>query len=84
MKDEDAFFEWVYKIKSIIKIEGIGTELYLYCKNKNISRIDLKEIISLFYRYNIDMKQLKIFLNAKNKDWFNNSEKYWYKKVFDN
>jgi hypothetical protein len=81
--DEDAFFEWINKIKSVTKYDGKLDELYLYIKNKNISNKDLRELIALFYRYNIDMKQLRIFLTKKNKEWFFDPPKgYWYKRVF--
>jgi hypothetical protein len=39
----------------------------------------LREILALFYRYNIDMKQLEIFLSDENKSWFfDNKESFWY------
>ena len=82
-KDEDAFFEWINKISVIEKYDGRLDELYLYINNKKISDQDLEELLALFYRYKIDMKQLAVFLNKKNKDWFfDNRQAYWHKKVF--
>lgn len=82
-KDEDAFFEWIEKIPSITKFDGRGDELYLYLDSTEISDEDLDEILALFYRYKIDMKQLKIFLSEHNKEWFfDNPIAYWHKKVF--
>ncbi len=81
--DEEKFFEWLQSIKAIIRVDGVGDKLYLYCKNKTISDEDLREIIALFYRYKVDMKQLAIFLNNKNKTWFLGSPRgYWHRKVF--
>lgn len=81
--DEDMFFEWIQKIPSIIKHDGLRDELYLYIKSKKISNDDLIELISLFYRYKINMKQLSVFLNKTNKKWFfDNKQAYWHKKVF--
>ena len=81
--DEDMFFEWIQKIPSIIKYDGLQDELYLYIKSKRINCNDLRELIALFYRYKIDMKQLSIFLNNANKGWFFDGKKaYWHKKVF--
>ncbi len=68
--DEAAFFEWIKKIKSIKKFDGIGDELYLYLESKKIPIGDLRELFGLFERYNIDLKQLKIFENESNKIWF--------------
>jgi hypothetical protein len=82
--DEDLFFDWIKKIPSIIHFKGIGTNLLLYFKSKRISARDLKELIALFRRYKIDMKELKIFLNKGNKEWFYEKSKKadWHKKVF--
>lgn len=81
--DEEKFFEWVQDIKSIARINGVGDELYLFLTSSDIADDDLREIIALFYRYKIDMKQLTIFLNAKNKEWFFGSPKgYWHRRVF--
>jgi hypothetical protein len=82
-KDEDMFFTWIKKIKCIEKFEGAGDELYLDLKSKVISDQNLRDLLALFYRYKIDMKQLKIFLNKRNEKWFyGNPKGYWHKKVF--
>lgn len=83
MIDEEMFFTWLYKISSIIKSDGVGDEFCIYFKNCLIPDKDLREIISLFYRYKVDMKQLQVFLNTKNKKWFFDSPKgYWHRRVF--
>ena len=82
-KDEEVFFEWIKRIKCINKISAAGDELYLHIKKNDISDDDLRDFIGLFYRYNIDMKQLQVFLNEKNKEWFYGSPKgFWHKRVF--
>ena len=81
--DEDMFFEWITKIPSIIQCDGVGDELYLYFVSKKISAVDLRQLLALFYRYKIDMKQLQIFLNKSNKHWFQDNKKaYWHRRVF--
>ena len=80
--DEAALFEWIKKIRSIEEISADGDELYLHIKSKNISRNDLLELIGLFSRYKINMKQLAIFLNKKNENWFYSDTSYWYKNIF--
>lgn len=74
-RDEHYFFEWIQSIRSIARYDGVGEELYLYCHNTLISDDDLRELLALFYRYKIEMKQLAIFLHEKNKDWFAGSPK---------
>lgn len=82
-KDEDAFFEWVKKIDCIHKFFGVGKTLYLEVIGNEITDENLDELLGLFYRYKIDMKQLKRFLSKENQDWFfDNKKAYWHKKVF--
>lgn len=81
--DEDLFFTWLKKIKCIKKIDGRLDELYLHISSHKISDNNLVELIALFYRYKVDMKQLQIFLNNKNKAWFfDNKRAYWHRRVF--
>ncbi len=82
--DENAFFEWIKKIPSIIRFDGIRDELYLYIKSKTIPNKDLDDLIALFHRYKVkNIKQLALFLNKKNQKWFyENKEMYWHKKIF--
>lgn len=82
-KDEDAFFEWIKKINCIEKMSAAGKELYLHISSNEISDQDLDDLIGLFYRYKVDMKQLARFLNDDNKSWFyDNKKAFWYKKTF--
>jgi hypothetical protein len=82
-KDEDTFFEWIKKIPSITHFEGARDELYLDMVSNIISDEDLKDLIALFYRYKIDMKQLCMFLNVNNKQWFyENKKTFWHNKIF--
>lgn len=82
-KDEDAFFEWIKKISCVGSFSGIKDELYLYISSTTLEDEDLNDLLALFYRYKIDMKQLKKFLNEHNKKWFyENKKAYWHKKVF--
>jgi len=83
LKDEDAFFEWIKKIKGIKNFEGAKDELYLDLVDEPLTDQDLEDLIGLFYRYNIDMKQLARFLTPENKSWFyDNKKAFWHKRVF--
>lgn len=82
-KDEEAFFEWIKKIGAIKDISAAGNELYLHIADIDLPDDDFRELIGLFYRYKVDMKQLKIFLNEKNREWLcGKPYGYWYKKIF--
>jgi hypothetical protein len=78
LNDEDAFFEWIKRIKCIEKFEGAREYLYLDLVNRELSYDDIKDLIALLYRYKIDMHQLAKFYNESNKNAFTP----WSKKIF--
>lgn len=82
--DENLFFEWLRRIPSMVEMEGWGDELHLFIKSNRIPGNDLRELIAIFYRYEIkDMTQLKVFLNKSNKNWFfDNPHAFWHERVF--
>lgn len=80
--DEGLFFAWIRQIQSVITFRGLGEELYLFFESSNIDDSDLIELLALFDRYKINMKQLSIFLNTENKEWFADKKTYWHRKVF--
>ncbi|MDQ8196394.1 hypothetical protein QEH59_18340 [Coraliomargarita sp. SDUM461004] len=81
--DELSFFEWIGKIPSIEKWEGVSDTIVLHVRSKKISNAGLRDILALFHRYKINMTELKQFMDEKNKDWFFENEKaYWHKNVF--
>lgn len=82
-KDEDAFFEWLKKIDCVDDFMGEGNELHLYIAADDLHDHDLRDLLAIFYRYNIDMKQLAQYLTPDNESWFKDPKKYWYAKVFD-
>lgn len=82
--DEYAFFKWIEVIRCIASFSQVNDELYLEIASLNLNDGDLTELLALFYRFKISMKQLAVFLNAENKEWFYEDKKaYWHKKVFD-
>lgn len=81
--DEDAFFEWIGKTDCIENFYGEGDRLYLELVSDDLYDHNIRDLLALFYRYSVDMKQLKRFLNKENKDWFfDNKKAYWHKQVF--
>ena len=69
-EDETLFFNWIKEIKCIEKFKGVGKALQLYIKSDAISNNDLLNLIGLFDRYKFNAKQLEVFKNEDNKEWF--------------
>lgn len=80
--DETAFFEWLARISCVEKFDGVGCDLFIRLR-RIPNKHDLQELLAFFYRYNIDMRQLRQFESARNKVWFNNRNSYWYQRVFE-
>ena len=80
--DEDAFFQWLKRIKCVTRWEGSGTELRLHVPSKRISNKCLRELISIFQRYRIPMRQLAKFENETNRAWLRNRNGFWYREMF--
>ncbi|AOT08746.1 hypothetical protein [Pseudoalteromonas luteoviolacea] len=80
--DETAFFNWLNSIESVVKVEGFGTELEVTVSSNNISDEELREFIAIFTRYDVELKQLRVFENSNNAEWFTqNKIAFWYKDL---
>lgn len=80
--DESAFFDWLKKISCVKKSEGRGSTLYILIDRMSVDEDALRELLALFHRYDIDMRQLVTFDCTEFSTWFHNKQAYWYKKVF--
>jgi hypothetical protein len=76
--DEDSFFAWLNKLISVKEIYGDGKDIVFSLENNDISDHDFHEMIAVFRRYNVDMRQLRILVNKKNQDWV----KSWEPSIF--
>ena len=81
--DEAMFFDALKKMSAVRKIEGRGWDLNLSVPSR-LSEKALRDLLALFFRYRIDMRQLAPFLTEKNRAWFHSPETYWFKRVFRN
>jgi hypothetical protein len=81
--DEDAFFGWLDKLKCVSKYDGKGDVLYIHIHTHAVDESALRELLAVFHRYNIDMKQLTIFDRKEFALWFRSEKSYWFRSVFD-
>lgn len=80
--DEDLFFEWLNKLPCVLGVEGIGDELLITVATNAVDDACLRELLAIFFRYQINMKQLAAFKDEQNRRWFSNATAYWHSKVF--
>ncbi len=79
--DENAFFHWLGRIGCVGKPWGRGRDLHIPIVSEPTDD-ELREIIALFYRYRIDLRQLATFETPANQNWFKTPEAYWREGVF--
>jgi hypothetical protein len=79
--DESLFFSWLDKISCITSYKGKGDTLFIKVTKERVNEASLREIIALFYRYGISMKQLSIF-DSQVFSWLKNKESYWRKNIW--
>ena len=81
--DEEIFFYALKRISAVEKIEGAGRDLFITVRSKP-SKQSLRELLGLFFRYEIDMSQFAVFETKQNAAWFRAPSAYWAKLVFPN
>ena len=79
--DERAFFEWLGRLKCVDSFEGVVADLFITLK-RTPTKDDLRELIALFYRYEIDLKQFIGFETRSTRSWLRNAEAYWHTRMF--
>ena len=80
-EDETAFFEWLDRLECVEGYRGELRDLFIALKRRP-TRQDLRELIALFFRYRVDMRQLTRFETKSNRQWLRNPEAYWYASMF--
>lgn len=80
--DEEAFFLWLDHMKEFVTARGAGDEILIEVPHSKLSNDQLRELIALFHRYQIDMRQLAHFENRSNRAWLRNKRAYWHDAMF--
>jgi hypothetical protein len=80
--DESGFFEWLDKLACVQKYTGRGKILYITINSDAVDEEALREILALFRRYGIAMRQLIAFDRQEFAEWFHDRRAYWYTDIF--
>ena len=79
--DEEIFFDALQRISAVQKIAGSGVDLFVTVTSRPSDKA-LRELLGLFHRYQVDLRQLARFATKKNRKWFRAPDAYWSKAVF--
>jgi hypothetical protein len=80
--DERAFFEWLSRIPCVKSFASNARDGLVVRLKRRPGNDDLRQLLALCHRYGADMRQLAKFETARNRSWFCDPKKYWYKGVF--
>jgi hypothetical protein len=75
--DEKHLFHWAAEIPGFLRWDQDTLVV-----RSRLSEASLRDLLSLFSRYEISMKQLAQFENPKNSAWFRAPHMYWHARVF--
>ena len=79
--DETAFFEWLDRLDCVEGYRGGLSDLFITLKRRPAKR-DLRDLLALFFRYGVDMRQLARFETKSNRQWLRDPDKYWHHSMF--
>lgn len=80
--DETAFFEWLDKLPCVKRYEGELDVLMIYVDEAKVDENSLRELLALFRRFSVEMKQLRVFDRDEFALWFRDPRAYWHAAVF--
>jgi hypothetical protein len=80
--DETSFFQWLAKLSCIERYYGDGDSLKLVVSRAKVDEASLLELVALFFRYGIDLRQLRVFRNENTETWLFRPGAYWFDKMF--
>ena len=80
--DESAFFRWLDKLAFVQRYEGRGRTLYISINSMSVDEDGLRELLALFRRYGVPLRQLIVFDRDEFAEWFRDSLAYWHKDIF--
>ena len=81
--DEAAFFHWLRAIEEFASVRGDGDAIVIDVEKDKIGADALRELIALFHRYDIEMRQLRAFETRSNKSWLANERAYWHGVMYE-
>ena len=79
--DETAMFEWLGRITVVDNVTGEGSDLIIRLKRAPTDN-QLRDLLALFFRYQMDMTPLAVLRTAKNESWFLDQGNFWFDAIF--
>jgi hypothetical protein len=67
--DKSPLFSGLHDNPAFLNVKGYGTKLDIKVNARKLTRQSLYDLVALFFRYKVDMKELKPLLNSRTVEW---------------
>ncbi|MGE6333462.1 hypothetical protein [Stenotrophomonas sp. NPDC077659] len=81
-QDEASFFAWLQQLPCVVDVAGKGRIIHIQVARHRVDEEALRELLALFHRYGVDMRQLRVFDERRFADWFSGRQAWWHAAVF--
>ncbi len=81
-QDEASFFAWLQHLPCVVDVAGEARILHIQVDRQRVDDEALRELLALFHRYQVDMRQLRVFDERRFARWFRRRQSYWHDAVF--
>ncbi|MBH0774702.1 hypothetical protein [Nocardia bovistercoris] len=81
-QDEAIFFGWLDKIDCVTSYRGELRTLYLTIDPARADHDALRELVALYRRYHIDLRELHPLTADRVGPWFSDQARWWHAEVF--
>ncbi len=81
-QDEASFFARLQQLPCVVDVAGMGRILHIQVDRQRVDDEALTELLALFRRYQVDMRQLRVFDERRFARWFRRRQSHWHDAVF--
>ncbi len=81
-QDEASFFARLQELPCVVDVAGMGRILHIQVDRQRVDDEALTELLALFRRYQVDMRQLRVFDERRFARWFRRRQSHWHDAVF--
>ncbi|WP_159847570.1 hypothetical protein [Nocardia sp. CY41] len=81
-QDEAALFGWLDNTPCVESYRGRSCTLYLTVDLSAVDEGGLREIVTLYRRYNIDLRGLRALSADRVSPWFSDTARWWHDEAF--
>lgn len=79
--EENIFLHWLASIDGVEHVNVVNEGLDLVIDWSKFNDGSLWDMLSVYYRYNMDFSDLDVFINEHNEGWVRDPDKYWASRL---